>query len=210
MMYPVIIAVGAGLILWSISRRPSSGSPLPPVVSTDAYAAARTVSALGDSLTAHGGYCSSLEAQLPAGSSVTCHGYVGQGAKVIGTHLDEALADLPDDLVVLAGVNDLASGRDPRSSLDTIYRTADAAGARVIAVRLTPWAGHARGVSLQQKTLELNAWITQNQYVSAVVDTSALGDAAGNLLAAYGSGDGLHLNSEGQRKLGELIAEQAF
>ena len=172
----------------------------------------RMVVALGDSLTAHGGYCTSLESSLPPGSLVTCQGYVGFGAKVISSHVTEAVADGPTDVVILAGVNDLAAGRSTSHVmiyLEHIYSVVRDSGARVVGVGLTPWTGHSKGGKLQSETAEINAWIAAHPLVDAYVDPRDLGDSQGYLHPGYSS-DGLHLSVEGQWALGQLIAEQAF
>lgn len=165
----------------------------------------RLVVALGDSLTADGRYARALEAVLPLGSVVRVFGYVGKGVRDVAAHLDEALALGPTDVVVLAGVNDIASGRSVETvvnGLASMYGRIAAAGARPVAVLLTPWRGDAA------KTAAVNDWITRSGV--AHVDTAVLGDGSGRLARAFNSGDGLHLNAAGQAALGQLIFEQAF
>ena len=61
----LLLLGGAG---WMAARK-RSGPPTGPV----------RVVALGDSLTAAGGYCKELQRMLPAGSSVRCLGAPGEG-----------------------------------------------------------------------------------------------------------------------------------
>ena len=173
----------------------------------------RYIVAVGDSLTADGGYCSALQSLLPIGSVVTCHGWTGQGTKKINEGLTDAMLLQADDVIVLAGVNDLASGRGVTNTiegLERIYQRGRRLGARIIAVELTPWSGHTKGLGQHWNTLEVNEWIGKSPSVEMTVSTDALGDASRYLLSEYDSGDGLHLNSEGQRRLGILIYQQAF
>jgi lysophospholipase L1-like esterase len=170
--------------------------------------------ALGDSLTANPAYCSTLEHALAAeGGLAICRGYVGQGVSVVASHLGEAWANAATDVVVLAGVNDLASGRTLTSiteRLDSLYREAKAGGLRVVALTVTPWMGHAKGPANAERTAQLNEWILSNPVPDAVVDTSVLGDHEGYLLPPYDRGDGLHMTPEGAQDLALLVLEEAF
>ena len=184
--------------LWAASRKPSK-----PV----------KVLAVGDSLTASMAYCASLKDQLPEGSTLKCIGLPGQGTGPILQNLSAHLKPVYDYVVVLAGVNDIASGRQMDSikkNLEQMYLTIRANGAQVIAVTLTPWAGHSIGKSRTVQTDELNKWIRRHKLSDKVVDTSSLGDFAGRLLSHYGRADGLHRNSEGSTKLAELVWKKGF
>lgn len=197
----VMVAGLAGYMIYKDSKR-----VIPPNVS-------RHVVALGDSLTEHGGYCATLKAGLPENSIVQCIGHKGQGAKHLGTWLDQEMkvGFTPDDVIVLIGVNDIASGRSVRSIQEDIlgvYYRVRSCGARLIAVKLTPWARHARYD--RDATRKINEWIKNSPVPDVVVESSALGTSDGVLMAAYDSGDGLHLNSDGQAALGLLIKQQAF
>jgi hypothetical protein len=182
------------------------------VFSPGHFTEARSVMAIGDSLTASGGYCSTLKSLLPEGSTVNCIGLAGEGVENVYdlvSHVKEGTTDV----VVLAGVNDLASGRTPEevlAGLRRIYADAQDYGVRVVAVTLTPWTGHVRGGKKRQETNDVNQMIKRADIPSVVVDTSPLGDQVGFLRQEYNSGDGLHLNNEGQKQLGYLIWDQAF
>jgi lysophospholipase L1-like esterase len=177
----------------------------------------RRVLAIGDSLTANKMYCTTLSKKLPKGNQVTCSGLVGQGTGAILSNLQKEYSPVAlsqfTDIVVLAGVNDLASGRSMKtikSNLEGIYGYARQAGVRVIGVELTPWNGHIKGQHLVAKTDELNDWLTGHPDLSAKVTTRDLGDFQGNLQSIYATGDGLHLNSAGGAKLAELVYEQGL
>jgi len=195
-----------GALLLAGAVRAFSGEQKSPLVGP------RYVVAVGDSLTANGSYCRTLERMLPVGSRVDCVGYVGEGAQAISTKVGKAILAGADDVIVLAGVNDLASGRGVQgtvSGLDKIYQKGRASGARVIAVHLTPWAGHSKGSQLQTETWKVNAWMAKYPSVEMVVETQELGDA-GVLYPEYGAGDGLHLSEAGQDKLAEIIFSQVY
>lgn len=168
------------------------------------------VALLGDSITAAPQYRPYLEELLGPGNIVEAFGYPGQSTPYIANQADEAMNGDPTDLVVLAGVNDIASGRSLDATiqeLEDIYLLAQIRGIRVTAVLLTPWAGHVLGKksSMQDKTAELNDWIRFMSSANRVVDTQSLGDSAGRLRPEYDRGDGLHMSPEGQRALAALV-----
>jgi lysophospholipase L1-like esterase len=170
---------------------------------------------LGDSLTAGGEYRWYLAQALGMGSTVEAHGYSSKGTAYILDKLDRAMDSYPTDIVILAGVNDLASDRSPATvinNLEQMYTIARERGVRVIAVKLTPWAGHWKGRHKQAETQEVNDWIEFMAPVDRVVDTSMLGDEDGKLLPQYWNKkkDKLHLGVAGQHMLGQLVYEQGF
>lgn len=199
-----MMLTGGALVVAGVVRALGNGvqEPLGP----------RHVVAVGDSLTASGGYCDELQALLPPGSTVDCYGWQGEGTGNIAKNIDPGMFTGCDDVIVLAGVNDLASGRSVQETvegLERIYQKARQSGARVIAVELTPWAGHAVGRNLVAETAKVNKWMAMSPSVEQTVDTGYLG-VNGQLRPELGMKDGLHLNSQGQVVLGTLIFEQAF
>lgn len=172
----------------------------------------RQVVVLGDSLVASGALCLELESLLPRGSSVNCKGYPGQGVQIIGSHLGSSITSKTTDIVILAGVNDLASGRSVTSTLEwleSMYTEATSLGVRVVAVCVLPWRGHALGALNYERTEQLNNRIKDSFGPNVVVDTDSLG-ISGYLSGQYDAGDGLHLNKKGQEALGHLIYRKAF
>jgi hypothetical protein len=195
-----VLLVGGGLWILSLPDRRKNPDDGPLVIAC-----------LGDSLTTPRGYCATVGSLYPLGAKVYAFGYPNQGVGAIEEHLDSALAVNPTDLIILAGVNDLASGRplsDTKAALARMYNTASTAGVRVVAVTLTPWGSHRSGSKLQAATEELNSWIRSSGYTP--VDTAPLGTYDGALLQQFDSGDGLHLNVAGHRELGRQIYLQAF
>lgn len=173
----------------------------------------KNVLAIGDSLTASPAYCSALRDLLPPGSTLTCRGLPGHGTGDIRAALTEHLHPTTTDVVILAGVNDLASGRSMqqiKNNLEDMYHFARQQGAKVTAVTLTPWAGHRLGKNLDAQTVELNDWINRHKYPHSVVNTDSLGDFQGRLLDVYNARDGLHLSRAGAAKLAELVARQGL
>jgi lysophospholipase L1-like esterase len=192
----IAAAVGLGVLLISSSSKAQGKG-------------AKKVLAVGDSFTA-GPYPKLLEAILPEGSSVTAMGYSGQGAAVIHEKASSALNSGEYDVVViLAGVNDLASNRGATVAyinLAKMYAEAMAAGAVVVAVEVLPWGGTEYGAKRLTETAELNRLIQQSDNVDFVVDTQSMGDGTGRLLKKYDNGTGLHLSRAGHEKLAELVA----
>lgn len=192
-----LVLVGAALAV--LAMRPASSSAAP-----------RRILAVGDSITADGRYAAQAAALLQA-QAVAAVGWPGRGAAVVRGELPGLLADhRPTDLVVLVGVNDLASGRTAAAiaaDLAAIYRTARGAGVRVWPVDVLPWAGWLAGARFDGRRARiaaegrlLSAWIRRQ---SGATPTASLGDAAGRLLW---TGDGLHPDALGHRALGALIA----
>ena len=176
------------------------------------------VVALGDSITAHGGYARKLKAILPPGSVVEYRGFPGKGAQAIYQMLPHALHLRPTHLVVLAGVNDLASGRSLQHTKDwltRIYRDARRAGVKVVAVTVLPWKGYLdrprfdrnRDVVLR-RWADLNGWIRTQAPVDHVVDTMEL-SPSGYLPRGW-SHDGLHPNETGHTALAQLIYRKVW
>jgi lysophospholipase L1-like esterase len=192
----IAAAVGLGIVLASMKARARSTTPL-------------RVLAVGDSITA-GNYPVLLEHHLAPGSEVEVRALTGGGAEQVYNDAYTALASGDYDVVVvLAGVNDLASGRSVSTAKEWLQRTYDeaiAAGARVVAVELLPWAGHPVGAKKVAETEALNLWIRQLDGIlgTRVVSTTSMGDGLGRSL--YAGSDGLHLTRAGNEKLAQLVA----
>jgi lysophospholipase L1-like esterase len=163
---------------------------------------------LGDSLVGGPALPGALQARLPAGSRIWAHSYQGQSVATVAGDLDVALAhDGVTDLILLAGVNDLAGGGTAEQAAKTLSALRQAATNRGVRVRLAqipPWASHARYNA--RNTALLNSWIA----ATGGVVLTTMGDAAGRRLPAYDGGDGLHPSAAGQVELARLIAQQAF
>jgi hypothetical protein len=169
------------------------------------------VACFGDSLTAAGLYCSDLASIL--GVQAKAFGYEGQGVGVISGHVNDVLAWKPDVVVVLAGVNNLPTDNGAAraiAGLMDIYSRLHMQDVAVVAVEIVPWHGYPSAAGYEVNTEVVNRWIRKEANVEAVVKTGSLGDSAGRLKSLYDSGDGLHLNREGQAQLATLIAAQAF
>jgi lysophospholipase L1-like esterase len=192
----IAAAIGLGVALFASSSKAKPKMPL-------------RVLAVGDSITA-GNYPVLLEHHLAPGSEVEVRALTGAGAEQVYNNAYTALASGDYDVVVvLAGVNDLASGRSVSTAkewLQRIYDEAIAAGSRVVAVELLPWAGHVTGATKVAETEALNLWIRQLEGFARTrtVSTVSMGDGLGRSL--YAGSDGLHLTRAGNEKLAQLVA----
>lgn len=191
-----IAAAGLGIFL-AVRSAKAASTPL-------------RVAVIGDSLVGGQAFKTALKTALPAGSVLEVHSYPGKGTAAILDALGQVLVGHPTHVVVLAGVNDLASGRGPdvvKLNLNEMYRATEAIGAKPVAVELTPWRGNVGGAKYQGETLSVNVWI-QTGSGAMRVKTDSLGDANGRLRSDYDSGDGLHMSADGQRALAALIAHR--
>jgi lysophospholipase L1-like esterase len=168
--------------------------------------------AIGDSITAHPrSYAHALKALMPD-TSIAASGYPGQGARFIRQHLAPLLrAHRPDTLIVLAGVNDLASGRSfahITEHLAGMYQEARSAGVRtIVAITVLPWAGYQGGRRFNRaRWVQLNDWIRMQPGL-VVVDADSMGDDQARLWPGSSS-DGIHPNETGHAMLARLIHQR--
>lgn len=194
---PLVLMLGLGAVYLMYRRSTRPKCP-------------RSIVALGDSITA-GNYIKHVGKALP-GCTVGFFGYVGEGTRVINEKADRALASKPDDVLVLAGVNDLASGRSLNSTqdnLERIYSKVHSSGGRVVAIEILPWFSYRGSRGFEEKTKRLNEWIRSESSADVVVDASDLGNDDFEMLEDF-SGDGLHPNSNGKKRLAEIIVKQVY
>lgn len=195
------------------------------------------VAAIGDSLTdarSHGGkYLEYLAEHCPKSRFDN----YGHGGEMVGQMRARFARDVLGDevdpthrpprythVIIFGGVNDICSdetaGRTPEkitSDLAFMYETAQRHGIKSVALTLSPWGGFGRMYNARRgaSTRAVNRWIlseSRHGGVDHVVDTYALlscGDPE-RLCEPYASRDGLHLNAEGHRKLGEALLRQVF
>ena len=119
-------------------------------------------------------------------------------------------------LIVFEGVNDICRAGDGRQAAHELIAAygqltdmAHARGIRVYGATLTPIGGsHYDSAEHEAARQTVNAWIRTSRRFDAVIDLdAAVGDPAkpATLLAAYDSGDHLHLNAAGYRKAADAI-----
>lgn len=158
----------------------------------------------------------------PIDTLVDGKGWGGQQVAVVLKNSKPIVAKVkPTDVVLLAGVNNIASGKTPAKIIADLQAAWDyyhAQGARVIAVELTPWFGYEKYFGKGKKTAqpfrdatnEVNSYIGERHGKKGgpevVVRTSSLGDSYGALKKEYSAG-GLHLSAAGRRALAALVAK---
>jgi len=178
---------------------------------------AYTIAAMGDSLTMGGAYIDRLLSK-PAftGWQIRNHGITGQTAVVMNTRFDACVVSRGDVnyVIIWAGINDVvqdASAATIQNALQAMYTAASGAGIKVVAVNITPFKTNADWSAGRQTVLDtVNTWISSTATgIDYIVDAyTALEDpgAADTLLAAYDSGDHLHLSTAGYNVVGDAIA----
>jgi lysophospholipase L1-like esterase len=123
-------------------------------------------------------------------------------------------------LIVFEGVNDICGPSGPQAAHNLIAAYgqlidgAHAQGIRVYGAPLTPIAGsHYDSPDHEAARQAVNTWIRTSGRFDAVVDLdAAVRDPANpaHLLAAYDTGDHLHLNAAGYHKLADTIDVALF
>lgn len=176
---------------------------------------AHPIYTLGDSIMSGG----TLQAALV---STLGDGWTALDLCIGGDTTVRVLARTPNDVIspgdaeyciVLCGVNDIVGGSSAgtiETNLQSIYTALHNAGIKVIACTLTPWKSNASWSSgFQTVTDTVNTWILATAAnVDYPIDAYTALEDPGNadtLLAAYDSGDGLHLSTAGETALGAAI-----
>lgn len=174
------------------------------------------VGAMGDSLTADGRYTKKLN-NLCDSKLFVKHGVGGQGTgSMVKRFNKDIIQNNYRDVIVFAGVNDLASQRSAKTiknNLAKMYGNASAKNIRVIALTITPWKGTRHWTPERQlRTEEVNRWIlSKPENVDIVVDAYSLMDNGNaELKPEYDPGDHLHFNKAGHKALGNAIYSQIY
>ena len=170
------------------------------------------VAVLGDSITEFGGYGRYLASRLPR-YTFDNHGISGQGtAQIYSRLVNDIIPSGYDEVIILAGGNDL--GRPDAVSyvvgnLERMVKAAKRANMRVVLLSLTPWdrvSNTVRQINSKLKVLAplwgvddfVNVW-------------PALADANGGLRRGlYNDNMHVHPTAEGHRIMGEAIERDAY
>jgi len=172
---------------------------------------------IGDSIGAHGGFVRVLDEALSQ------HEF--QNEAVVGYSTGRMLAvaeqhirpNAYSEIIIEGDLNDGdRTSNWTKSNLRRLYQMARDAGARVVAVSSTPWRGYVRwNQAGQDRQDEVRQWIMSG--ADGLIDVAvnvydAIEDPArpGHVNPAYEARDHLHLNSAGQRAMGEAILAQAY
>jgi lysophospholipase L1-like esterase len=123
-------------------------------------------------------------------------------------------------LIVLEGVNDIGGNVSPNVAADLIaaYQQfidkAHARGVRVYGVPILPFGKSMYDSPAHEAARQtVNQWIRTSGRFDAVIDMDAAvrdPETPSNLLPAYDTGDHLHLNPAGYRKMAEVIDLNLF
>ncbi|MFH1246774.1 MAG: GDSL-type esterase/lipase family protein [Candidatus Micrarchaeota archaeon] len=195
----------------TISEDTTTPAPAIPTIPTSTTSSSTTglckAGAIGDSITSGGGYIAQLNARCAA-NLFDNHGIGGQGTGAMVSRFDaDIISHNYRDVIILAGVNDIASSRSVntiKNNLAEMYNRAKNAGMHVIAVTITPWQDHSSWTpKFQAKTEEVNRWIlSKPENVDVTVD-------AYSVLNAF-STKPLHPNNAGQKAIGDAIYNAAY
>lgn len=115
-------------------------------------------------------------------------------------------------LIVFIGVNDIGGGTGSSSLIAAYTQWAGKAHARGLlayGATITPFGGNSYYTPANEATRQaVNAWFRTNNVYDGLIDFDAVvrdPNAQTNLLAAYNSGDGLHLNPAGYHVMANAI-----
>jgi lysophospholipase L1-like esterase len=168
----------------------------------------------GDSLTSDGTYVDKVISLLGntwyknnrgTGGETTAQMLASFGRQVI-------MYDAPY-VVIWGGINDITddvAAVDIETNLQAMYTAAHNAGIKVVAVTISPFKGHGDWTAGRQVELDaVNTWINGAAInIDYIIDAFALLEDPGTpdtLLAAYDSGDHLHLSTAGYELIGQNI-----
>jgi lysophospholipase L1-like esterase len=190
---------------------PEPEAPIPP----PAPGKVRVV-VLGDSITV--GYLPRLK-KILAGTDVIGEGFGGRMVDYIHSHGQKYLDQSPTHVVILAGINNIASydagyrATDSKKqvhnvskALQRLWSDAKKTGAKVYALTLLPCPSHrlCKRPEIAAEREKLNQFIRDSQGTwggpDVVIDTEGFPTA---LLA----GDGLHPSGSGQQALAQMVAQ---
>ncbi|GEM_PF-1510699 len=183
----------------------------------------KRVACIGDSITCDGGYIWQLQ-QLCPGYRFDNYGISGQTSsqirRRINAHsgsLNEKQVNLSeyDQIIVLAGINNIAEPETVKRDLQAIYDEAHDQGLRVIAVTISPWKNYETWTIKKQANTEyINEWIlSYPRNVDVVVNIYDIledNNNPGCLRNDCRDADRLHPRYKGQRIIGKQIFTTAF
>lgn len=142
---------------------------------------------------------------------VVNRGVNGERSDQIAARFDrDVLAERPDAVVIIAGVNDVYQGRSAATVtavLRDMYERAALAGIPVVAGSIVPY--NTASPAACQAMREINAWIEAEAGADlnlTYVDTRAATASADDPDRLAGSPDDLHPDIEGYRQMARVLA----
>jgi lysophospholipase L1-like esterase len=208
--------------------RPPPPGPLGPqpagtTTSIPSTGTGEKIAVIGDSITVGTQYQNYLRSNC-TGKSIEVFARVGAPtSEMLNKFRDNVKGKGFKGLIILGGVNDLASGRTVlqiQNNLNIIYTEAKADGLKVTAVTVLPWKGYDPAgtesdwtSSKQTQTENLNSWILGSPADIKVNAYASFGDASdpAKLKCAYDGRDGtcggdhIHPNATGSTALGAAV-----
>lgn len=195
----------------AFAQAPSAANPFS--TSTQALRLCDFVICVGDSIT--NSYAAYLRSRLPTHWKTLNGGIAGEITAQMLTRFAYTVRAGTAYVVILGGVNDVLGGvaaATIEANLQAMYTAAQAVGATVVAVTITPCKANALWSAGKQTVLDaVNAWILNTATdVDVRIDAySVMENTPGDdlLKAAYDSGDGLHPNATGLTALATTIEQ---
>jgi lysophospholipase L1-like esterase len=172
------------------------------------------VKAMGDSLTYAGTYEAQLLSLLGSLWTVTNNGIGGNTTtQMLARFSADCLTGGAEYIVIWGGVNDVLTGvaaATIESNLQAMYTAAQASGKTVVSINISPCKNFATWDAGKQTVLDaVNTWIAGTATgIDYKIDAYTLLEdpgAADTLLAAYDSGDHLHLTATGYNLVGTTV-----
>ena len=140
-------------------------------------------------------------------------GAVGESTKGMLRRFDYAVTrHRPNIVVIWGGLNDIASGVDPKDVVENLKSIAEKVrqiGATPVLCCLTPVVAKIDFLQIIQETNKLISDMAMNEKIILVDLYAPLAGNDGLLKREYNN-DGAHLSNEGYRAVGELIFREAI
>jgi acyl-CoA thioesterase I len=171
-------------------------------------------------------YGAFLQERLGACATVVVHGLCGElTGEMVARFSRDVIVLKPASVVILGGTNDLGWQAAPAEilrNLCTMYDMALAEQVRPVAVtvpsiRVAGDVGEGEGrlwlnanIRCRRELNEMIQRVCREKQISCVDFFSATQEQDSGLLAEPYSNDGLHLTTEGYRRLAELLYEEVF
>lgn len=146
-------------------------------------------------------------------ASAVIAGTPGETSAQILVRLPALLAQNVSSVYILAGTNDAGGGVTSAvfsANMAAMIALCNAARVTFYVLTVPPRSAAVATASTRTLTTEYNAWINANApYVVDAFTALAIG-GTGDMIADYDSGDGIHPNDLGHRRIAQAAAAKAF